>query len=425
MFETLEPTVALVGGALITSYSLWTAGHALIRKRSSRSAAGWVGLCLLFPLGGATLYWLIGQNRIFRRAEKLQERFPDRDELASSARVSEALLRPVAVDERELESLLDVARTADAITRRPLLAGNRVTPLEDGDATYPRMLDAIRGATETVDLCTYLFDGERTVPAFVRALAEAQERDVRVRVLLDGLGDLVAWRAASRALRRAGLEVALFIPPSLSERGLHINLRNHRKLMVVDGRIAFTGGINLRDVHEIRRQPPGAWLARDLHFELEGPAVAQLELVFEEDWAFATRRPFHLRAPRCEAEVGSARVRAIPDGPDEQRDTLKWIVIGSIGSARRVVRLMTPYFIPPHELEAALIAASLRGVEVRVLLPGTIDHRFVHWAARAMIGDLLKRGAPKGAKLALLGLVVHALGLLSTIVVVLLAAGGI
>jgi cardiolipin synthase len=392
LLDWLPAPVAVVVGACISAFSLWTAGHALLRKRSPRSAAAWVAFCLLFPLLGASLYWLIGQNRIFRRARKLRERFPWPEQLDQEALVTAELLRPLAADDRELEAWLQVARTGDAATGRPLRPGNRIFPLEDGEQTYPPMLEAIEAARESIDLSTYLFDGARTVERFVDALARARERGVRVRVMIDGLGDLLAWNVASRALARRGIRAALFLPPSLSERGLHINLRNHRKLLIVDGRRGFTGGINLRDSHEVTLQPTGAWRTRDLHFELAGPAVGDLERVFQEDWCFATGEPFVEPLPRFEPEAGEARVRVVPDGPDEERDALKWLIIGAIASARRRIRIETPYFIPPHELEAALIAARLRGVRVEVLLPGTIDHRFVHWAARAMVGDLVRRG---------------------------------
>lgn len=391
-FEDLLSNLPLLGGLLLTAFSIWTAGHALIRKRSPRSAAAWVGVCLMFPAVGASLYWLLGQNRIFRRAQKLQDRFPTREELDSASKVEAELLQEVARSERELESLLAMARTGDAATTYPLTAGNHLEPLRNGEEAYPAMLEAIANATETVDIATYLFDGSRTIDDFTRALRDARTRGVEVRVLLDGLGDLIGRATARRNLEHAGITVARFLPPSISERGLHINLRNHRKLLIVDGRVAFTGGMNLRDVHEDVRQPAGAWRARDLHFRVRGPVAAHLERVFDEDWAFSTRTSIVDRPSRAEIAAGDARARVIPDGPDADRDALKWCVIGAINAARHSVRLQTPYFIPPEELEAALISANLRGVVVRIMLPGTTDHHFAHWAARAMVGDILRRG---------------------------------
>ncbi|MEO0649145.1 MAG: phospholipase D-like domain-containing protein [Planctomycetota bacterium] len=385
-------TVAWTVGATLELFSIWTAGHALIRKRSPRSALAWVVACLMFPILGAGMYWLIGQNRVFTRARKLRERFPTREELDAEALASKETLASVVDSEHALESLLQIARTGDALTAWPLTSGNAFEPLENGDRAYPELLAAIREARESVDLMVYLFDGERVVAEFAAALAAARERGVEVRVLLDGLGDLITRRQARRALEARGVTVARFLPPTLSERGLHINLRNHRKLLIVDGRIAFTGGMNLRDVCELERQPPGASRVRDLQFRVRGPVVNELARVFEEDWSFSTRSPFREPAQRAEQGAGDAVARVVPDGPNEDRDTLKWLITAAVSAARTRVRIQTPYLIPPEELEAVLLTASLRGLTVQVLVPADLDHPYVGWAMRPMVRDMVRRG---------------------------------
>jgi len=149
--------------------------------------------------------------------------------------------------------------------------------------------------------------------------------------------------------------------------------------------------MNLRDSHDMAG-PPSEWRARDLHFELHGPIVSNLENVFLEDWCFATGESLVGRAARCQVPAGRALCRAIPDGPNEDSEALKWILVGAIGSARRRVQIMVPYFIPTSDLETALVAASLRGIEIHVLMPATVDHLVTRWASRAMLQPLIRRG---------------------------------
>lgn len=394
MLAALLPTLSWLGGLAATLFSVATALHALFRKRSPRTAAAWVGVCLVFPLFGALAYWVFGQNRIFYRARRLRRRWPPREELDADLEASRADLERVARSEEEFRQFREIARVCDAATGLPLVAGNTVALLENGDACYPRMLAAIGRARETVFLETYLFDGPRVEALFGEALARAVERKVDVRILLDGLGSLVDRNTTRHALERRGIRVATFLSPSLDNRGLHINLRNHRKILTVDGTVGFTGGMNLRDVNFGGGNAKG-WFVRDLHFELEGPIVRALELVFLEDWTFATGEEHDLGVPRPSddaARPGNALCRAIPDGPNEDFESFKWALIGAIGSARRRVRIVSPYFIPTEDLETALVAASLRGVVVQVLMPATVDHRVTQWATRAMLWQLLDRG---------------------------------
>ncbi|HKX46256.1 MAG TPA: phospholipase D-like domain-containing protein, partial [Planctomycetota bacterium] len=280
-------TVLTVAAVLtVVAISGAAALHALLHKRDSRSALGWVAFCVLFPVVGGFVYWLLGSNRVNTRARKLRGRFgaqpsgprdPGADQLTTVFSVVPA----------DLARMCHIATVGDRVTRRPLLRGNAVEPLVCGEQAYPAMLAAIDSAEHSVHLLTYLFDGKRTRERFVGALARARERGVRVRVLLDGVGELYGFPRAGKLLQRRGVEVARFLPPSLGSRGIHVNLRNHRKVLVVDGLVGFTGGMNLRDEHEVESTPPRR-AVRDLHFRVRGPVVADLERVFLEDWEFAT-----------------------------------------------------------------------------------------------------------------------------------------
>src|SRR5690606_5699478 len=170
------------------------------------------------------------------------------------------------------------------VAKRPLLKGNRIEPLIDGDQAYPAMIEAIGRAQHSVTLATYIFDADAAGRAFVEALAAASRRGVEVRVLIDAAGLRYSWPPITGLLRRAGVRYARFLPTVPFWRMLTLNLRNHRKTLVIDGRVGFTGGMNLRVGHWLARNPKRP--VRDMHFRIEGPVVAQLQEVFAEDWQF-------------------------------------------------------------------------------------------------------------------------------------------
>lgn len=362
---------------------LGSALHALLWKRDPRSALGWISVCLLFPLAGALLYWLFGVNRIKTRGRKLRQRFAPRRAEGDGRPPRD----PPALG-GDLGKLLAVAQ---AVTHRPLVSGNRLELLHDGEQAYPAMRAAIDGATTSVHLCTYIFDTDGEGRAFADALAAAVARGVDVKVLVDGIGEKYSWPRASRLLRARGVPVVRFLPPSLLRPNLHMNLRNHRKLLVVDGRLGFTGGMNIGDRHLAARADNPRRVV-DLHFRVQGPLVAQLEDVFLEDWAFVTDRPATDPPGSEPPPAGTAVCRAIADGPDEDLDKLSWILQAAIGAAHRRIVIMTPYFVPDRTLVAAFVGAALRGVDVQILLPGQNNLPIVHWATRHMLWELLEAG---------------------------------
>jgi cardiolipin synthase len=223
---------------------------------------------------------------------------------------------------------------------------------------------------------------------FADALGDAVARGVDVRVAVDGVGALYSWPQAAAALVRRGVRVAKFLPPQLLPPSFSVNLRNHRKILAVDGEIAFTGGINIREHYLVSEKNDPRRIV-DLHFRLAGPIVAQIEAVFLRDWRFMTGEKVAV-SPTA-AAVGAAVCRAVEDGPDEDMDRLTELLVGAIGKAQHRVAIMTPYFLPPRELIAPLAAAALQGVDVAVILPASNNLPFVHRATRHMLWELLQR----------------------------------
>lgn len=374
--------------ALAFAIALGAAVHAVMNKREVRSAAAWVSLILLLPGVGAALYLLLGINRIRRAADRARAGMRHYQH-TSPVRMSAQELEPrLGVDDAHLAA---IARTVERTSQWSLLPGNRVAILQNGDEAYPEMLARIEAATRSVALCTYIFGNDPTGRQFVEALARAHGRGVVVRVLLDDAGARYSFPSSAARLRARGVPVARFLAVSLPLSAAFANLRNHRKLLIVDGTIGFTGGMNIRHACVQAANPRTPTL--DVHFRFDGPVVTELMDVFAEDWTFTTREVlagetwFPPLLP-----LGATTARAISDGPDRDLDCMRWALLGALGSARRSVRVVTPYFLPDEPLITALNAAALRGVSVDVVLPQRGNLRLVNWAMRGELWKVLHHG---------------------------------
>lgn len=369
--------------ALHAVLAVMAGGHALLSKRDPRAAWGWIAVCWLFPLAGALLYYWFGINRVRMRAQTLVGSVSKRGLLAGAP--PPLLPRVAGVAEAEMQELV---RIGEAMSDLPLVAGNQVEPLVNGEAAYPAMLAAIAAARRSVHLASYIFDAGVAGTQFVAALAAARARGASVRVLVDGVADFWYRPRASALLQAQGVAVARFLPPRLWPPMLHVNLRNHRKLLAIDGEIAFTGGMNISDRHYVAAH--GAEATADLHFRITGPVVAQFERAFAGDWRFAAGERIKPPLPP-ERHAGSAACRAITDGPNTDMSSLVMVLLGALATAHRRVLIMTPYFLPPAELIGALQSAALRGVEVIILLPARSNQRMVDCATRSLLWQLLER----------------------------------
>lgn len=373
---------AVIDIAVATAVS----AHVVLYKRDPRAAVAWTGLVWLVPFLGALLYWLFGVNRIRRRAVQLRGGRRTAAAAGARPRIDEAVGRACGDTH-----LLALARAADRLVRRPLVAGNALVPLANGDAAYPAMLAAIENARRSVALATYIFDNDAAGARFAAALERALARGVAVRVLIDAVGVRYSWPPITTRLRRAGIPVATFLPTRLPLLTPFVNLRNHRKVLVVDGRDAFTGGMNIRHGHVLGESP--AHPVQDLHFRICGPVVRQLMDCFAEDWAFTTGEALGGETWFTPLEpCGGVPARAISDGPDDDFEVLRHVILSALAAARRSVRIVTPYFVPDASLITALNVAALRGVAVDVVIPARSNIRLAQWAANALLWQILQHG---------------------------------
>lgn len=381
----------LLIGLLHFSFAILATGHILLTKSNVRSAIGWTGLVWLAPFVGPLCYALFGINRIRRVAGKMRQ---ERDAHTSARRAAVVRNGVTAVmgEVSPPSGWGPMANLTAMVSPEPLLGGNQVVTLRDGDEGYPAMLEAIRSARHSIGFATYIFDRGKVSAEFVDVLADAVERGVAVRVLIDGLGARYSRPSMVHELRRRRIRVAQFLPGKVPLPNPYSNLRNHRKLLIVDGETGFIGGLNVRDQCVIASAPPEQ-ATRDTHFLLRGPIVEQLQTAFAFDWHFSTREK--LIGPAWFPDLsslGPVIARGIADGPDETKGALPITLQGALAQARDRVRIVTPYFLPDPGLIDALNVTAMRGVTVEIYLPAKGNLRLVQWAQTAQLGQVFRGG---------------------------------
>lgn len=369
------------------SLSLLTSVHVLLYKENERTSLAWIGLVILSPVVGTLLYWLFGINRIKRSALKkhpptLKKNFRHKDK---------------AINFHQLPENWHCAIIAGH-TIHPVncLANNSVEPLINGDLAYPTMIQSINNAKRYIILSSYIFDYDSLGRQFVDALAQAHKRGVIVNVLLDGIGVGYSWHKSDRALKKLGVKTARFLPAISFTSIRFINLRNHRKILCVDGEVAYIGGMNVSQNNVIKS---ALHPIDDVHFKVTGPVLDQISQVFTEDWFFATGEL--IKFPRYSVKKTSTTqktsnksvvARIIQDGPDEHHNRIRWTLINALVSAKTSVKIMTPYFIPDQTLMTSLHAAALRGVSVEIIVPEHSNILFVDWVMAANYSRIIEHG---------------------------------
>ncbi len=377
---------------LILALDFLAAGHALLYKRDPRAAWAWIIICIMLPTVGPILYFLLGINRVRTKAKRLKWYWPPLDTDLADKKLRSRRQQKAVYDFEISPDFHQLAHLSKALSNRLLLAQNKVETLFNGEQAYPEMLQTIRRAEKSVLLATYIFDSDQTGQSFVQALAEARARGLDVRVMVDGIGEFYSRPRIGHLLQKEDVPFTRFLPLKLYPPSPFINLRNHRKLLIVDGETGFTGGMNIGDRHLVQTlQNPKR--KQDIHFKFQGPVVNQLEEVFLEDWSFCTgdfSKP--QRSLPEPAQQNTAICRTITVGPNQDLDKLRMLLTGVVSQAKSKISIMTPYFLPSRELTGALQTAALKGVEVNIVLPQENNLPFVHYATQNMLWELLQWG---------------------------------
>ena len=354
--------------------------HVLERKRDVAAAFAWIGVAWLSPIIGSALYFLFGVNRVQRRAYRAGRRH-------SMGWVDD----PATFLNPRHDHFAPLERAIGVLTGRPPRLGNTVTMLRNGDDAYPPMLEAIAAAKVSIAFASYIFEADDTGMKFIAALKAAQARGVAIRVIVDGIGSGYWYSGAYQRLTREGIPTARFMHTWIPWRMAFLNLRSHKKILVVDGKRAFIGGINISSDNVLAANPPDP--IRDMHFDITGPVVTQIAEAIATDWHFCTGERLGGEGwfPPL-SETGTAAARVITSGPDQDVYKIEFAMLQAIGCAQRSAKVLTPYFLPDDRLMSSLILAAMAGVTVEVVIPEAGDHPYLDWAMRAHIAPLLRAG---------------------------------
>lgn len=319
-----------------------------------------------------------------------------------SAQKNNALIADLKHKSGDIDILDKQIALEQAIVGSPLILGNKVTLLQDGAATYAAMFEAIRNARDHINLESYIIEDDEIGRQFVELLVEQQQRGIQVNLIYDSFGSINTPKAFFERLQQAGINVLEFNPvnPLLARVSWQINHRDHRKILLVDGRQAFIGGINISSVYSsgssarrsrIDKKSGVPW--RDTDLQLEGPVVSELQKLFMTSWLKQHGKPLAEKDyfPALTA-VGKDIVRAIGSTPDDPHSLIYLTLISAIGNAERQVHLTNAYFVPDPQLLKTLIDAAGRGVDVKLILPGHTDSKLVFYAGRSHYAALLKGG---------------------------------
>lgn len=353
----------------------------IVLTKTDTVAPGWLIVVLLSPFLGSGFYFLFGINRVARRARRLRGRRP-----RWVPHLESHSMPFVGLPTEQQRQLFQFGKSVHAA---PFLGGNRIEPLINGEVAYPRMLAAIDAANHSIALSVYIFERDDVGERFIAALTAAHQRGVAVRVLVDEIGSGRKTRAADKRLAEVGIMTARFIPQSIKFLPI-MNLRNHRKIMIVDDAVGFIGGMNICRTYSRNSDET----IRDLHFRVTGPVLSQMVTLFEEDWRFATGEAIELPVARFAPEQLGDPVyaRVIVDGPDNTFQRTLWVILGALAVSQKSVHILTPYFLPNEILRHALAVTALRGVSVEIVVPRRTDILVVDWAMAAHFQELLEHG---------------------------------
>jgi cardiolipin synthase len=350
-------------------------------------AVAWVVILFILPMLGFLFYLFIGKEYVCKRPLKQEDgRFMEhtKEQLyrRSQKKIMEEPPNPKFLQKDRLHTLL---KRAAAI---PVTAGNATTVYAEGEEAFEDIMKAIAMATHHIHIEFYIIRDDNLGAQFQRLLIRKAQEGVKVRLLYDGIGCHRLRKSYLKCLQEAGVEIGCFFPPLISFFDRRLNFRNHRKIIIVDGKVGYFGGLNVGDEYLGKDPKVGYW--RDTHFRVEGDAVLWIQYTFLNDWYFVTGKL--LNDPDyypVQESKGQEWVQIVKSGPDE---TILELIFSCVASATKRIYIETPYFVPESGVLLALKTAAISGVDVRVILPAVPDSKIVYWASLSYIQELLQVG---------------------------------
>lgn len=370
--------------ALMIIATVYTVLH---ERRDPIRAVSWIAVIVLIPIGGLVVFLFFGQNyrkqKIFNRKELTELSLIETFSRSQFHEIDEMKNDSIQSYRHIIKLLLNNSKSL-------LTLGNKVDILSNGDETFSSLKQALHGAQSTIHLEYYIIEDDILGNEIADILCEKAKQGLEVRVIYDDVGSWSLSRSYISRLRKAGVRIHCFMPVVFPWFTSKINYRNHRKIVVIDSKIGFTGGLNIADryIHGTKR---GMW--RDTHMKIEGDAVMMLQLTFISDWWFATKELLQNAEKYLyskQSQIDGVAMQIAVSGPDSDYATIMQAYFAAITNAKEHIYISTPYFLPNETILTALKVAALSGIDVRIMLPAKSDSKMVHWASRSYFAELME-----------------------------------
>jgi len=375
LVATIIPLIEILG--IITAF------HAVLYVRSSKGAIAWAILLVAFPVGGLPFYWIFGRNRFYGYLEALR---------AGNIQSNNLFGRVISsIKEFESDYVGITDHVFSKLTNMPFTDKNHARILIDGEETFDAIFGAIKFAKHYILLEFFIVRDDDIGSRLKDLLIERAIEGVKIYFIFDEIGSNQLDKQYISDLTFAGVNIIPFFTTRGIKNRFQLNFRNHRKIVVVDGESAFVGGLNVGDEYLGKKKKYGKrW--RDTHLKIQGPSVTSVQLVFAGDWFWASRKNLDINWKINTSPEGDMKAVVIPSDPSHKLDTCLLFFLNAISSAKKKIWIASPYFVPDNSIIEALQLAALRGVDVRLILPGVPDKKIVYLASFAFMKRLFIPG---------------------------------
>ncbi len=363
----------------------------ILEKRSPYKTAAWILVLILVPVFGVIFYLIFGQEY---RKRKLFSRSGIKS-LGKIRNLSNKQLREIGQKHKNLSKVIqekeNIVRLLLNNSNSLLTTGNEVKILEGGVTTFEAIFEAIQNAKHHIHLEYYIFSDDKIGNRLKDLLIQKSSEGVEVRIIIDDVGSWGLKKKFINRLKENGIEIYPFMEVRFPRLTSQVNFRNHRKILIVDGIVGFTGGINIADRYLEGIKKIGPW--RDLHIQITGDAVACLQVVFAADWFFCINENLSGRKyfPAFSEKPGKA-IQVSASGPDSDWESIAQAFFAAIANARKKVYIVTPYLMPPPNILSALKTVALSNIDVRIIIPRKSDAVIPRWSSFSYVGELLEAG---------------------------------
>ncbi|KIV57605.1 cardiolipin synthetase [Aneurinibacillus migulanus] len=364
----------------------------VLENRNPSRTVAWLIILNFLPIVGFIFYMLLGRN--VRKRKLFRHKFISNAEVLKKLETAPSGM----LDENDfwqyphLASKRRLLNLMVNVSQSPFTLRNRSKILTNGDETFRQMIQDMSEAKHHIHFQFYIIRHDTTGQQFKQVLIDKAREGVKVRVIYDGVGSVRLDKRYITELKEAGVEVVTFFPVILPFLNNKLNYRNHRKIVIIDGKIGFVGGLNIGDEYLGKDTRYGFW--RDSHVRLEGESVYLLQNIFLKDWFFVTEENIEGDSyyPSLIEEPGEELIQIASSGPDSDWESIWQMYFSIIATAQEKIYITSPYFVPDDSISMALKTAALSGLDVRILLPSRPDHQTVFWASRSYFQELLEAG---------------------------------